>query len=58
MVTIMVCCSIFLAIVAIAVVVSGLVALSPIFAVIVCLPLIDVLMLKLIFGKKKKRKEK
>lgn len=36
-------------------VVTGLIAVSPILLLIICLPLIDYFVLKLIFGKKKKK---
>ena len=36
-------------------VVTGLIAVSPILLLIICLPLIDYFVIKLIFGKKKKK---
>lgn len=56
MLTVMVLFSILLVLSFIVATVMGLIAVSPMLLLILCLPLIDYFVLKLIFGKKRKKK--
>lgn len=56
MLTVLVLFCVLLVIAFVVAVITGLIAISPILLVVIGLPLIDILIFKLIFGKKKKKK--
>ena len=55
MLTVLILFCVLLVLAFIVAVVTALIAVSPILLLIICLPLIDYFVLKLIFGKKKKK---
>lgn len=55
MLTILVLFCVLLVLAFIVAVITGLIAVSPILLLIVCLPLIDYFVIKMIFGKRKKK---
>ena len=55
MLTVLVLFCVLLVLAFVAAVVTGLIAVSPILLLIICLALIDCFVLKMIFGKKKKK---
>ena len=55
MLTVLVLFCVLLVLAFVVAVVTGLIAVSPILLLIICLPLIDCFVLKLIFGKKKNK---
>ena len=55
MLTVLILFCVLLVLAFIVAVVTGLIAVSPILLLIICLPLIDYFVLKLFFGKKKKK---
>ena len=55
MLTVLVLFCVLLVLACVVAVVTGLIAVSPILLLIICLPLIDCFVLKMIFGKKKKK---
>ena len=55
MLTVLVIFCVLLVLAFLVAVVTGLIAVSPILLLIFCLPLIDYFVIKLIFGKKKKK---
>ena len=55
MLTVLVIFSVLLVLAFVVAVIMGAIAVSPILLLIICLPLIDYFVIKLIFGKKKKK---
>ena len=55
MLTVLVLFCVLLVLAFVVAVVTGLIAVSPILLLIICLPLIDYFVFKMIFGKKKKK---
>ena len=58
MITLLVAVTILIFVIAIGLLAAGLIAISPVLLLLFCLPLLDYLMIKKVFGgKKKKEKE-